>query len=42
MIPEGSAYGVQNLILVAKDAQGEVTTRHLIPVRFVPMLEGLR
>ncbi len=42
VIPVGSVYGVQNLILVVKDTQGEVTTRHLIPVRFVPMLEGLR
>ncbi len=42
VIPVGSVYGVQNLILVTKDAQGAVTTRHLIPVRFVPMLEGLR
>jgi len=42
MIPVGSVYGVQNLILVTKDAQGEVRTENLLPVRFVPMLEGLR
>jgi protein-L-isoaspartate(D-aspartate) O-methyltransferase len=42
IIPVGSVYGVQNLILVEKDAEGEITTRHLLPVRFVPMLEGLR
>jgi protein-L-isoaspartate(D-aspartate) O-methyltransferase len=42
VIPVGSVYGVQNLILVEKDAAGEVTTRNLLPVRFVPMLQGLR
>jgi len=42
VIPVGSVYGVQNLILVEKDGRGRVTTRALLPVRFVPMLEGLR
>ena len=42
VIPVGSVYGVQNLILVEKDPRGQVTTRALLPVRFVPMLEGLR
>lgn len=42
IIPVGSVYGVQNLLLVEKDVEGEVTTRNLLPVRFVPMLEGLR
>ncbi|HET7039619.1 MAG TPA: protein-L-isoaspartate(D-aspartate) O-methyltransferase [Gemmatimonadales bacterium] len=42
IIPVGSVQGVQYLIQVDKDARGEVTTRALIPVRFVPMLEGLR
>ncbi len=42
VIPVGSVYGVQNLILVEKNARGRTTTRHLLPVRFVPMLEGLR
>lgn len=42
VIPVGSVYGVQNLILVQKDDEGEVTTRNLLPVRFVPMLKGLR
>ncbi len=42
MIPVGSVYGVQNLILVMKDADGVVRTRNLLPVRFVPMLKGLR
>ena len=42
VIPVGSVYGVQNLILVEKDASGDVWTRNLLPVRFVPMLSGLR
>ncbi len=42
VIPVGSVYGVQNLILVEKGAGGEVRTRNLLPVRFVPMLKGLR
>jgi protein-L-isoaspartate(D-aspartate) O-methyltransferase len=42
VIPVGSTYGVQNLILVEKDREDRVTTRALLPVRFVPMLEGLR
>ena len=42
MIPVGSVYGVQNLIFVNKDPNGKVTTRSLLPVRFVPMLSGLR
>ena len=42
IIPVGSVYGVQNLILVEKDADGEVTTRTLLPVRFVPMVGGER
>ncbi len=42
VIPVGSAYGVQNLILVTKDAEGAVSTKSLLPVRFVPMLSGIR
>jgi protein-L-isoaspartate(D-aspartate) O-methyltransferase len=42
VIPVGSVYGIQNLILVTKDGAGEVSTRNLIPVRFVPMLSGIR
>jgi protein-L-isoaspartate(D-aspartate) O-methyltransferase len=42
VIPVGSVYGVQNLILVEKDDVGQVTTRNLLPVRFVPMLSGRR
>ncbi len=42
VIPVGSVYGVQNLILVEKDRDGKTYTRNLLPVRFVPMLSGLR
>lgn len=42
VIPVGSVYGVQHLILVEKQADGSVRTTTLLPVRFVPMLEGLR
>ena len=42
VIPVGSVYGVQNLILVEKDSAGDTRTRNLLPVRFVPMLSGLR
>lgn len=41
VIPVGSIYGVQNLILVLKDDAGEITTRTLLPVRFVPFLRGV-
>ncbi len=42
VIPVGSIYGIQNLILVRKDGAGEVTTQALLPVRFVPFLSGVR
>jgi protein-L-isoaspartate(D-aspartate) O-methyltransferase len=42
IIPVGSIYGIQNLILVEKDDSGDVTTRTLLPVRFVPFLRGVR
>ncbi len=42
IIPVGSIYGVQNLILVEKDDDGDTRTRTLFPVRFVPLLSGLR
>ncbi len=42
IIPVGSVYGIQNLILVEKDNAGQVSTRNLLPVRFVPMLSGTR
>ena len=42
VIPVGSVYGVQNLILVEKGEKQEIRTRQLLPVRFVPLLSGLR
>jgi protein-L-isoaspartate(D-aspartate) O-methyltransferase len=37
VIPVGGSFLVQNLILVTKDKDGNVTTRNLLPVRFVPL-----
>jgi protein-L-isoaspartate(D-aspartate) O-methyltransferase len=37
IIPVGGSFLVQNLILVTKDKDGNVTTRNLMPVRFVPL-----
>lgn len=42
VIPVGSVHGIQNLILVLKDESGDLRTRNLLPVRFVPMLSDLR
>ena len=35
-IPVGSPFQVQNLMLVEKSGEGEIRTRNLLPVRFVP------
>jgi len=37
VIPVGSRFMVQQLLLVEKDASGTVTTRQILPVRFVPL-----
>jgi protein-L-isoaspartate(D-aspartate) O-methyltransferase len=37
VIPVGGSFLVQNLILITKDKNGDVTTRNLMPVRFVPL-----
>jgi protein-L-isoaspartate(D-aspartate) O-methyltransferase len=37
VIPVGGRFQVQQLTVVEKDAEGEVTTRQLLPVRFVPL-----
>lgn len=37
IVPLGNPFQVQILTLVRKDAQGEVSTEQLLPVRFVPM-----
>ncbi|HAL93066.1 MAG TPA: protein-L-isoaspartate O-methyltransferase [Verrucomicrobia bacterium] len=36
-IPLGEAGGAQELVLIGKDACGEVSTRPVLPVRFVPL-----
>jgi protein-L-isoaspartate(D-aspartate) O-methyltransferase len=38
VIPVGSAYAVQDLILVSKDASSKLVKEAVIPVRFVPLL----
>ena len=37
MIPVGSRFRVQQLVLVEKDDAGQVTTRQILPVRFGPL-----
>jgi protein-L-isoaspartate(D-aspartate) O-methyltransferase len=37
VIPVGGSFLVQNLILITKDKDGNVNTRNLLPVRFVPL-----
>ena len=37
IIPVGSRFMVQQLVLVEKDREGTVVTRQLLPVRFVPL-----
>jgi protein-L-isoaspartate(D-aspartate) O-methyltransferase len=37
VIPIGSVYTVQTLMVVTKEASGEIMTRRVLPVRFVPM-----
>jgi len=37
VIPVGSPFRVQHLMLVEKNATGDVTTKNLLPVRFVPL-----
>ena len=40
VIPVGSAFIVQHLMLVEKRPDGSVVTRQLLPVRFVPLLRA--
>lgn len=37
IIPVGGSARTQHLLLVEKDAEGEVETRRILPVRFVPL-----
>ena len=38
ILPVGSPFGAQTLMLVTRDSQGSVRSKSLLPVRFVPML----
>jgi protein-L-isoaspartate(D-aspartate) O-methyltransferase len=40
IIPVGSRFLTQQLLLIEKSAAGEVSTRHVLPVRFVPLTGG--
>jgi len=40
IIPVGSRFMVQELLLVEKSAAGEVSTRQILPVAFVPLTGG--
>jgi protein-L-isoaspartate(D-aspartate) O-methyltransferase len=40
VIPVGGRFSVQQLVLASKDARGGVTTRQILPVRFVPLTRG--
>ena len=37
MIPVGSNFMTQQLLLITKDEQGEIQTQQILPVRFVPL-----
>jgi len=37
IIPVGSRFFVQQLVLVTKDSEGKITTQQILPVRFVPL-----
>ena len=39
VVPVGRVWDVQDLQLIEKDAAGKVTTRSVIPVRFVPLVK---
>jgi protein-L-isoaspartate(D-aspartate) O-methyltransferase len=38
ILPLGSPFGYQTLVVVTKDDKGKVASREVLPVRFVPML----
>lgn len=42
VIPVGTAFLTQHLLLVQKQTDGSVTTRQILPVRFVPLTGGPR
>lgn len=40
VIPVGSVFDVQTLLLIEKDSSGQTRTRQVAPVRFVPLRRG--
>jgi protein-L-isoaspartate(D-aspartate) O-methyltransferase len=40
VLPVGTRFTTQELVLVRKDVEGRVSTRQLLPVRFVPLTGG--
>jgi protein-L-isoaspartate(D-aspartate) O-methyltransferase len=42
VMPVGAQVPFQELVLVSKDLRGRLTRRQLLPVRFVPLLRGIR
>lgn len=42
VMPVGNQEPYQQLVLVEKDGAGRLTSRQLVPVRFVPLLRGVR
>jgi protein-L-isoaspartate(D-aspartate) O-methyltransferase len=42
VMPVGDEFPHQELLLVQKDSAGNVTSREILPVRFVPFLRGVR
>jgi len=40
VIPVGSRFMVQQLVLIEKDEKGKVSSRQILPVRFVPLTGG--
>lgn len=40
LIPVGGPFAVQELMMVEKRTDGSLTTRHLLPVKFVPLTGG--
>lgn len=42
VMPVGDEFPHQELVLVEKDSSGVLTSRRLLPVRFVPFLRGVR
>jgi protein-L-isoaspartate(D-aspartate) O-methyltransferase len=40
MIPVGARYATQDLVLITKDANGEIHRRSILPVAFVPLVGG--